>query len=195
MQFPPGLISGRDIFRFFWTRFSGFGFRVLDFGLWKFFGLEFWILNFEFWIFYFFFIFIFSVFIFILIFFWFSWIFLWFCFRCPGHSVWARYFYISKVLVSGRDLWLFLFDFWKFFDLNLKWTWTWTSSTQNPGGPPMSTCFLYFLIFLLVNRWLESAPHNFLLSQMLPDFSTISGQKLVERSPPQTQYNLRNMMS
>ena len=28
--------------------------------------------------------------------------------------------------------------------LNLKWTWTWTSSTQNPGGPLMSTCYTQF---------------------------------------------------
>ena len=65
---------------------------------------------------------------FLIFFFWFFFliflnIFLWFCFRCPGHSVWARYFYISRVLVSGRDLWLCLFDFWNFFDFELCQLW------------------------------------------------------------------------
>ena len=79
----------------------------------EFFFETFWIF---FWNFFlkFFFEFFFEIFLIFLKFF------LWFCFRCPGHSVWARYFYISKVLVSGRDLWLCLFDFWKFFDFELE---------------------------------------------------------------------------
>ena len=88
-----------------------FGFWILDFEIFSDLNFEFWILNFEFFFFDFFFFWIFFWILFLNFYFWFFfWIFfwfffldflkyfLWFCFRCPGHSVWARYFYISKVL-------------------------------------------------------------------------------------------------
>ena len=123
-------------------RVLDFGFWILDFGFISDFNFEFWIFNFFLDFFFdFFFDFIFFRYFFEILFlnfffidflifsFGFFFIYFFLIFLNTFYDfvlgvldiVYEQdIFYISRVLVSGRDLWLCLFDFWKFFDFELE---------------------------------------------------------------------------